>query len=395
MSHAKHANPRPRRARRLLVAGVVLTLSVGGVLTGLTSADGASTDVSASTETQLASRWHSLQQQRAGSRRTPRTTPSTSATTSSGSAASSSSAAPSSAAVAAPPAAAANEDATAQDTTSAVTTTGSSTAASTGATRSTGSTPSTTATAQAAAQAAQAPAGSGPQGPSGNWNQVFGDEFTGSSVNTASWRLNRSGGTGLDGGFNTDSEGAFFSPANVSTDNGQAVLTVRPETATVNGVRYTHSSGTISSEGRFALRDGDYVEARILVPSGDGLWPAFWTVPSNRWPPEIDTFEFFDSSKQSQPMFNYHPAGGGQSGTKAYGAAGVDYRDSWHTYGLLRSNGALVPYLDGVAYPKAGVSSGADTMEQFIILNLSTYAGHNPAPGTEMRVDWVRAWRQG
>ncbi len=235
----------------------------------------------------------------------------------------------------------------------------------------------------------------GPAGPAGSWRMVFQDEFSGSAVDGRLWRSNRSGGSNRDGAFNPDSEGAFFAPENVTVGGGVASLTVHPESATVAGTRYTYSSGTLSSEGRFALRDGDYVEARLFVPSGPGLWPAFWTVPSNRWPPEIDIFEFFDSSQQKRPQFNYHPTSGGQSGPTSYGVKGVDYRDSWHTYGMLRSGGALIPYVDGMAYPAAGVSSGADTFEQFIILNLSTYAGSTPADGTAFQVDWVRAWRQG
>lgn len=173
-----------------------------------------------------------------------------------------------------------------------------------------------------------AAAGGGPAGVPGNWTQVFGDEFTGSTIDPTRWRLNRSGGPGIDGAFNPSSEGAFFSPANVTAQGGAAVLSIRPEARLLAGASYTHSSGTLSSEGRFALSDGDYVEARLYIPAGDGLWPAFWTVPSNAWPPETGIFEFFNSASQSRPAFNYHPAGGGQSGPKAYGEPGVDYRNS-------------------------------------------------------------------
>ncbi|SFL21443.1 hypothetical protein [Geodermatophilus ruber] len=58
-------------------------------------------------------------------------------------------------------------------------------------------------------------------------------------------------------------------------DDGEAVLTIRPEPKEVEGQEYSHSSGIISSQNSFALQDVDYVEARVRVPSGDGLWPAF------------------------------------------------------------------------------------------------------------------------
>jgi beta-glucanase (GH16 family) len=241
-----------------------------------------------------------------------------------------------------------------------------------------------------------APVG-GPPGSAGTWTQVFGDEFDGSHINTANWRSNRYGNAGPNGAFNPHIEGQYFSPRNVTVSDGHALLTVRPEPATVEGVSYTHSSGCLSSEGLFALQDGDYVEARIRVPTGHGLWPAFWTIPPGQWPPEIDIFEFFDTAKESRPSAVYHPADYQEledGGITVYGDPSVDYRDSWHTYGMLRSGGKIVMYADGVPYPEAGVPTGADALPQFLIINLSMYAGYAPVPGTEMRIDWVRAWRR-
>ena len=237
------------------------------------------------------------------------------------------------------------------------------------------------------------PSSGGPGGVPGRWRQTFGDEFDGPSLDTSRWRPNRSGGANLDGAFNSEREGAFFSPANVGLRDSCAVLSIRPDVRSVAGVRYSHSSGTISTQGHFELCDPCYVEARIRVPRGDGLLPAMWTVPDDAWPPEIDVFEFYDTNAESRPSFNYHFANGGQSGVTAYGDPGVDYRDSWHTYGLLRSGGCLTPYLDGVGH--ADVSAvGADRIPQFLILNLAVYAGRHPTADAEMLIDWVRAWRQ-
>jgi beta-glucanase (GH16 family) len=146
------------------------------------------------------------------------------------------------------------------------------------------------------------------------------------------------------------------------------------------------------------LEDGDYVEARVWIPTGDGLWPAFWTLPDELWPPEIDIFELFDTSVQDRPTFVYHfPGPVGVDGPRkgaVYGAPTTDYRDSWHTYGMLRSNGVIVPFVDGVAYPEQGVPAGADALPQFLMFNLAVYAGKQPAAGTRMMIDWVRVWHR-
>jgi beta-glucanase (GH16 family) len=235
----------------------------------------------------------------------------------------------------------------------------------------------------------------GPWGPGGSWQQTFADEFDSSSLDRSKWRANRYGGDTIDKPFNEKDEAAAFNPRNVTLQDGQLVFTLAAQPNTVNGRRYPLTSGTVSTEGTFDLQEGDCVEARVYVPEGDGLWPAFWAMSEDSWPPEIDGFEFFDTAKQSRPRFNYHFRDGTQSGPEAYGRTDVDYRRDWHTYGWLRNNGRVIPYLDGVAYPEVA-ARGVGSRPYFIILNLSVMKGHQPqvGPGTsEMKVDWVRAWR--
>ncbi|HEY5785617.1 MAG TPA: family 16 glycosylhydrolase [Microlunatus sp.] len=234
-----------------------------------------------------------------------------------------------------------------------------------------------------------------PIGPPGTWLSIFHDEFGDDNLDLTAWRPNRFGGASVDGPFNPSIEGAAFDPANVSVGDGTLRLTVDDRATTVAGRPYALTSGTVSTQGKFSLRDGDYVEARIKVPRGDGLWPAFWACTDNAWPPEIDGFEFFDTARQSAPRFNYHYPSGGQSGPRAYGAADVDYRDGWHTYGWLRRGGTLTPFVDGLAYRDAG-ASGVDSRDYFIIVNLSVYANSRPpmeGENSRLQVDWVRAWK--
>jgi beta-glucanase (GH16 family) len=219
---------------------------------------------------------------------------------------------------------------------------------------------------------------------------AFSDDFSGDQLSRKKWLASRDGHR--SGAFNPDKEGAYFDPKNVTVSGGQLHLTLRDAPGTrVWGKSYRWASGAVTTQGRFTFGDGSYVAARIHLPTSDGLWPAFWTAVPNRWPPETNIFEYFGTQQQTRPRFNYHPPTGPHRGTRPYGEADVDYRQGWHTYGLLRQGGVLTPYVDGVAYPEASVA-GADSLRHFLILNLSAYAGHDPEPGSRMSVDWVRVW---
>jgi beta-glucanase (GH16 family) len=86
----------------------------------------------------------------------------------------------------------------------------------------------------------------------------------------------------------------WYRSANVSVSGGFANLTALRERAH-DGYPYTSgmisTGGTPQTKATFAYRYG-YAEARIKLPPGKGMWPAFWLVPANRtWPPEIDIME--------------------------------------------------------------------------------------------------------
>jgi len=236
---------------------------------------------------------------------------------------------------------------------------------------------------------------SAPSGPSGSWTNTFDEEFNGAAVDTTKWEPDRYGQDyGGDTPFNPGSEAAWFNTGNVSVSGGNLHLTIRDEPRTLNGKTYPYSSGVVQTAQHHLFTAGTYLEARINVPVCDGCWPAFWTAAPDVWPPEIDGFEYFDtggSGADTKPQFNYHPPAGGQTGPTVYGDPAVDYRGSFHTYGLLWDGTQAVPYLDGVAYP-SGANSDMTRLDQFLLLNLSVQGGHHPAPGSEMLVDWVRAW---
>jgi beta-glucanase (GH16 family) len=226
----------------------------------------------------------------------------------------------------------------------------------------------------------------------GHWTLAFDDEFGGTSLDAGKWRSGRFGDTsGGDAPYNPGQEGAYFTSSAVSVSDGRLHLTLQPSQRTIDGVDYTYASGEVNSNGRFFLTPGMYVEARVKVPRCEGCWPAFWAVPADRYPPELDVFEYFDTGTHSRPSFNFHPESGGATGPSPYGHLNVDYREGYHVYGLYWTGSSAVPYLDGVPFD---VGVGPTTsVPEYLILNLSMYADRTPPSGTRMSVDWVRVWK--
>lgn len=231
-----------------------------------------------------------------------------------------------------------------------------------------------------------------PDGSSGSWTLAWHDEFDGPGLDRDRWQPNRYGVDGGDAPFVPAAEEAWFSPSMVDVEDGNLVLTIRTDPRRLHGRTYQFSSGVVQSTESHSVRPVTYVEARLSVPECDGCWPAFWLTPLDRWPPEIDILEFYDSAQHRRPSFNYHLPLGGRSGPVEYGDPAVDYRQGFHTYGVLWDGERAVPYVDGQPYPAAAADRAMTELPSMVILNLSVLAGHQPPDGSQMRVDWVRVW---
>ena len=124
-----------------------------------------------------------------------------------------------------------------------------------------------------------------------------------------------------------------------------------------DGVTRNYTSGAIQTKGLFQARYGT-LEARIEIPQGQGMWPAFWAVGSDTdsvgWPRcgEIDMME----NLRNDPFTIYGSIHGPQSGVaNGYGIttakhSHVSLAGGFHLYGVTWSPNKLVFTLDGAAY---------------------------------------------
>jgi beta-glucanase (GH16 family) len=206
---------------------------------------------------------------------------------------------------------------------------------------------------------------------------------------------------------------------NVKIDgSGNLAITARKETYTgADGVQSSYSSARLQTRGRFSFTYGR-VEARIKVPVGAGLWPAFWTlgddVYSKGWPEcgEIDMMEILGSDP-SQLHGNVHGPSGAANDPGSDGAewnrgavftSPTSLSAAFHVYAAEWGPGSIVLSIDGVVYftiRKADLPASARwTFDHpnHLLLNLAVggeWPG-GPLPTTHfpatMLVDWVRAY---
>src|SRR5262245_51540044 len=117
------------------------------------------------------------------------------------------------------------------------------------------------------------------------WQQVWSDEFDDPDINRSNWTYDLGGG----GWGNDELQYYTDRPENSRVENGFLVLEARKE-------RFRNRDYTSARLKTQGLQNWTYgrLEARIQVPNGQGVWPAFWMLGANfpevGWPEcgEID-----------------------------------------------------------------------------------------------------------
>ena len=237
------------------------------------------------------------------------------------------------------------------------------------------------------------------------WELVWSDEFegaAGTSPNPANWVFD----IGTDWG-NAQLEWTTDRPENVSLDGaGNLRITARREA--LNGQPYT--SARIKTKGRFEQAYGRF-EARIDLPVGRGIWPAFWMLGNDidtvGWPQsgEIDVMEFLG---QEPTVVHGTIHGPGHSADDAYTrrhATGIRLDQGFNLYAVEWERDVIRWYLNDELYHIARRTEvpGEWVYDHpfFLLLNVAVGGNWPGAPDAstvfpqEMLVDYVRVYEAG
>jgi beta-glucanase (GH16 family) len=264
-----------------------------------------------------------------------------------------------------------------------------------------------------------------PSIPSGTlvWSDEFANSGTNAQPNPATWTYD----IGTDCCGNSEWEdycawNSSVSPCNPASPNAFAgtdgyLHIVAQQTKPGGYAAGDFTSARLKTEGLFSFQYGR-IEASIMVPESQGMWPAFWllgnNITTNPWPAcgEADVMEHIDGSNPpingTGPGYDWmqssiHGANN-MNGGKPYTVSGFSAA-AWHTYGMIWSKGQVQYYVDSPSNVyetfTPTTQSGTwpfDQGPQFILLNLAvggTWPGYPNSttvfPST-MLVDYVRIY---
>jgi beta-glucanase (GH16 family) len=240
------------------------------------------------------------------------------------------------------------------------------------------------------------------------WRLVWSDEFNGpdgSGVDPTKWVPE----TGGNGWGNNELEYYTDRTANAYLQNGSLVIQANQETF---GNR-SYTSARLKTQDKFAQKYGRF-EARIKVPQGQGLWPAFWMLGDNinqpgfEWPNcgEIDIMENIGREPSIVHGTIHGPGYSGGNGLGApYTLPSGKFADDYHLFAFEWDPDAIRWYVDGNLYEThtpADVSGKTWVFDHpfFIIMNVAVggiWPG-NPDATTvfpqKMLVDYVRVYER-
>ena len=234
---------------------------------------------------------------------------------------------------------------------------------------------------------------------------VWQDEFdTDGAPDSSIWGYEI--GTGDNGWGNRELQYYTDRTENITVQNGVLIISAKEES--FEGSNYT--SARISTKGKFEQKYGRF-EARIRLPYGQGLWPAFWMlgadIDTNPWPAcgEIDIMENA-GSKPTEVSGAVHGPGysGGAPILKKYNLENDRFDTGFHIFGIEWGPEYINYYVDDVLYNQITPDDVTgewvfDNGPFFIIINLAVGGLFDGPPNAEtvfpqtMLVDYVRVYK--
>lgn len=235
------------------------------------------------------------------------------------------------------------------------------------------------------------------------WNKIFDEGFSGDLSQWTIWN---------GGAFNEELQ--LYQSPNLQAAGGLLSIAARKETATgpttpfdPTPKTFSWTSGRIETKQHFSAANATpkvRLSARLKLPSGYGMWPAFWSY-GDAWPTqgEIDIVEARGSEPfqyQTAYWFGRRPGKNLVANSATVISAAVSLVDCWHVYEVIWAKNSLTFRFDGqVVDTKTGdYVPSMFGKKQRMTLNLAVgglfFGNYDPAaiqPGS-FQADWVKVF---
>jgi beta-glucanase (GH16 family) len=227
-------------------------------------------------------------------------------------------------------------------------------------------------------------------------NLIWSDEFNYAGLpDLAKW--------GNEVGYIRNNEQQYYTNRKIENSvvkNGYLMLIGRKESFQ----NFDYTSSSINTLGKFRVRYGK-VEARMKLPIGQGMWPAFWMMGENRpqvgWPKcgEIDVMEHINNTLTLHGTAHWENNGHVSSGS----AIPCDVR-KFHEYAVEWNQDSIKWLLDNKRYYAVSIKDSENSTQEFhapfyLLFNLAIGGDwpKNPDASTvfpdTMYIDYVRVYR--
>ena len=237
----------------------------------------------------------------------------------------------------------------------------------------------------------------------GEPNLFWSEEFNYSGLPDASiWNMETGGG----GWGNNELQNYTNREDNASVGGGYLTITAKEEA--YGGRDYT--SARITTQNKFDFKYGK-IEARIKLPYGQGIWPAFWMLGTNLnsvgWPAcgEIDIMEMIGGDGRdniSHVTLHWDNNGDHASYGEHYTLPTGIFADDFHVFSVEWDEQKIKGFVDGVqCYVINITDSGLSEFHNdfFLILNLAVGGNWPGSPNSStifpqtMQVDYIRVYK--
>lgn len=229
--------------------------------------------------------------------------------------------------------------------------------------------------------------------PGSGWKLTWSDDFTGTDPLT-DWNL-ITGGKGWGNGQLED-----YSSKNVAVEPGGGLIITASRDGHGSQCWYgtcDYSSGRLDTKGLFQQAHGIFA-ARIKLPPGRGLWPAFWMENVNQVPyGEIDVIETSNLRPYIVSGFAHSPS----IDHGAYLQVPTPLSAGYHIYAIEWTRNSLSWLVDGRIYGSIAIPAGAPFDQPFYLILDLAVGGVWPGPPdaatvfpAHMYVSWIHVYSQ-